>query len=343
VRHELRGEGLSGFTVRWFAIVAFMILLGACSRDSPDASQPGPVAVLLVEQEVTDFTPPAAVLVAAGRLDGRRICLDPGHDQYWTPGATARDRTGRVPKHPATGMELHEHELTLDLAYWTKLLLEEEGASVCVTRRPREEGGGLYIEPYDFTGDGLVRALAIEDVPEQMQPRIDWANLFGAEILVSLHFNGSGDPRMRGTEVYYSKGSPREIEGYALASALLKAMLSTLEEVGYPSISRGVLSDAYQRYPSETVRRLLSNNAAAIRSKGLDPASCLDCARLVTLGNNPMSLTNGAFVAALVEVEFLSNPDVVESLTLRPDLFDLLARALRDGLIEFFGRSVSVR
>ena len=341
--HKVRGARLSGFQVWWPALVAFMTLLGACNRDSPADSQSGPVAVLLVEQEVADFTPPASAPVAAGRLDGRRICLDPGHDQYWTPGATALDRNGRLPKHPATGMELHEHELTLDLAYWTKLLLEEEGASVCVTRRPREEGGGLYIEPYDFTGDGLVRTLAIEDVPEQMQPRIDWANLFGAEILVSLHFNGSGDPRMRGTEVYYSKGSTREIEGYVLASSLLEAMLSTLEEVAYPSISRGVLSDAYQRYPSETVRRLLSNNSAAIRSKGLDPTSCLDCARLVTLGNNPMSQTNGIFVAALVEVEFLSNPDVVESLILRPDLYDLLAKALRDGLIEYFGSDVSLR
>ena len=50
-----------------------------------------------------------------------------------------------------------------------------------------------------------------------------------------------------------------------------------------------------------------------VRANGVDPANCLDCYRLVTLGNNPMSLHRGSYVGAVVEIDFLSNPDVVET------------------------------
>ena len=55
-----------------------------------------------------------------------------------------------------------------------------------------------------------MRVGPVEDTPERTQPRIDWANDFGAEIVVSIHFNGLDDRRVRGTEVYYTDGGSRE-------------------------------------------------------------------------------------------------------------------------------------
>jgi len=269
-------------------------------------------------------------------LEGRRICVDPGHDAKWAPGAVGRNYAGVVPVHPADGVPLYEHELTLSVAYRLKALLEADGASVCVTQRPREEGGGNHVEPADYTGDGLVRVSGVEDTPERTQPRIDWANDFGAEILVSVHFNGLDDRRVRGTEVYYTDGGPREALNRLLATSLMDGTLSQLRDAGFDATSRGIRSDLYQRYSAEDTRRLLQNNASVIRANGYDPASCRDCLRLLTTGNNPMSVRPGTYVSALVEVEFISNPDVVERLIMRPDAFEVIAKGLERGVLAYY-------
>ena len=247
-----------------------------------------------------------------------------------------RNYAGVVPVHPTDGVPLYEHELTLSVAYRLKALLEADGASVCVTQRPREEGGGNHVEPVDYTGDGLVRTSGVEDTPERTQPRIDWANDFGAEILVSIHFNGLDDRRVRGTEVYYTDGGPREASNRLLASSLLDGTLSALRDAGFDATSRGIRSDLYQRYGAEDTRRLLQNNASVIRANGYDPANCRECMRLLTTGNNPMSVRPGNYVSALVEVEFLSNPDVVERLIMRPDAFDVIAQGLERGVLAYY-------
>jgi N-acetylmuramoyl-L-alanine amidase len=275
---------------------------------------------------------------AAARLGARRICIDPGHDAYWVVGASGRTASGVVPLHPTERVPLTEHELTLGVAYRLKALLEAEGAEVCVTRKPREEGGGLQIEPYDFNGDGRVRTAGVTaaDGPERIQPRIDWANQFGAEVLVSIHFNGIEDAGVRGTEVYYSDVARTAAEGRQLASLVLESLLHELRSAGYAAVSRGVLSDRYQRYTAAETAALIATNAAAIRANGHDPARCPDCLRLLTLGNNPMSREMGSYLAILVEVEFLSNPWVVETLIMRPDLFDLAAAGIANGILRFF-------
>src|SRR5262245_23369962 len=192
-------------------------------------------------------------------LAGRRICIDPGHDAKWAPGAAGRNNAGAVPVHPTENVPLYEHELTLSVAYRLRALLEADGAAVCVTQRPREEGGGNHIEPSDYTGDGVVRIGPVEDTPERTQPRIDWANEFGAEILVSIHFNGLDDRRVRGTEVYYTDGGPLEASNRLLASSLLEGTLSALRGAGFDATSRGIRSDLYQRYSPEDTRRLIQH------------------------------------------------------------------------------------
>jgi N-acetylmuramoyl-L-alanine amidase len=296
-----------------------MVTAGAAGTEAP-ASSP-----------VTESPAPTS-------LAGHRICLDPGHDSYWVAGASGRTSSGSVPRHPQAQIPLVEHELTLQVAYRLKSLLESEGAYVCVTRRPAEEGGYLAIEPYDYTGDGRVRPASrtVEDVPELIQPRIDLANSFRAEILVSIHFNGSEDQRLRGTEVYYTDAGPREAQGRELAQSLLSALTAEMRAAGHATLDRGVRSDRYQRYSQQETLRLFANNAAVIRANGHDPGDCPDCYRQLTLGNNPMSLHRGTYVGALVEVEFLSNPDVVEGFILRPDSLDVIAKGLLQGIKGYF-------
>jgi N-acetylmuramoyl-L-alanine amidase len=287
------------------------------------------VAVDTVPAILPELPPPK-------RLAGRRICLDPGHDWYWVIGASARDRAGAVPVHPTEGIPLTENVLNLVVAYRLAGLLEAEGASVCVTRNL---DGFLQVEPYDYTGDGIVRpgGVAEEDVGERVQPRIDWANQFGAEILLSIHFNGSENPARSGTEAYYSDLSARADESFRLGASVLDRLLAALRAAGYEPTDRGVASDRYtQRTPAQRAR-LLAHNDATIRSHGVDPADCPQCDGLLPLGANPVSLHLGNYTAALIEVEYMTNPDVVEQLLLRPDVVDLVARGLADGILAYYG------
>ena len=335
-----------------------MILAAACSGSSSRTGQRAPARLVTPATTGTAPTPSvgpkaepeplsgqattaeeSAVDAGApreGRLAGRRICLDPGHDAYWGVGASARDSRGATPVHPTEGIRLVEFELTLKVAYRLADLLAQEGADVCVTRR---EDGSLQIEPYDFTGDGQVRpdGQAVEDSPERTQPRIDWANRFGAEVLVSVHFNGADDPAVRGTEVYYSDVGPLAERGRVLADVLLRSLLDEMNARGYATVDRGTRIDRYQRYPSEVQAAFLRNNAGTIVRNGADPGNCPDCSRIGVLGNNPMSLTRAMYVGTLVEVEYLSNPYAVDALIMRPDSVDIIATGLAKGVLTYLG------
>jgi N-acetylmuramoyl-L-alanine amidase len=326
-------------------LLAMALLAGSCTPATSPArgAEPAPTSSTFVTgagSSAMPVAPPDDVAASTGRaptgpLAGRRICLDPGHDATWDLGATGYDRDGNVPVHPTEGIRLDEHELTLQVAYRLAGLLEQDGATVCVTRK---EDGSLQIPPYDFTGDGQVRTEgeAIEDSPERIQPRIDWANAAGAEVLVSLHLNGVADPEVRGTEVYYSDVGPAAAPDRALADALLAGLLDDFRDAGYDPVDRGVRGDRYDHEPSGALAAFLEHNAATIVANGADPADCPDCERLGVLGHNPMALHLGTYVGALVEMEFLSNADVVESLLLRPDAVDVLAGGLADGLLSYF-------
>jgi N-acetylmuramoyl-L-alanine amidase len=319
------------------AVVLSVLLVIAAGCSSPDTRarvqgrRSGPTTTGPTARPATNSHPPAQ-----GRLAGRRICLDPGHESYWIIGTAARDRNGAVPTHPTEQIPLLEHLLNLKVAYRLAGMLESEGADVCVTRKP---DGPLQIEPYDYTGDGIVRPDRVSevDVGERVQPRIDWANRFGADILLSIHFNGSEDSSRSGTEIYYSDTSPRAAEAVQLGSAVMRSLLAELASVGYAGQSRGVAHDRYARDPQEIRAQRIDHYAAIIRSHGVDPDNCPQCDGLLPLGNNPFSLNLGTYAAALVEVEYMTNADVVERLLLRPDVVDVVARGLAQGILTFYG------
>jgi hypothetical protein len=202
------------------------------------------------------------------------------------------------------------------------------------------EGGRRRVlrQPYDFNGDGIVRpnGRALEDTPEIVQPRIDAANEFGATVLLSVHFNGSSDAFVRGSEAYFSDGATNAATNRRLAASVLTELLAEMQTAGHAVTDLGIKSDAYQRYGDAEFRRMLASNATVIRANGNDPARCPDCYRLMTLGNNPMSLHGATYAGVLVEVEFLSNPAVVEDFLMRPDSLDVIARGLMRGLVGYF-------
>ena len=98
-----------------------------------------------------------------------RIAIDPGHSGPYEPGACAGGVT--------------EAEVVMEIADRTARLLQEAGHEVLLTR----------------LGD-------IED--EGLTWRAEIANLWGAELFLSIHANSFSDAAAHGTEVYHYPDSP---------------------------------------------------------------------------------------------------------------------------------------
>ncbi|MDY6795366.1 MAG: N-acetylmuramoyl-L-alanine amidase [Actinomycetota bacterium] len=100
----------------------------------------------------------------AGALVGWKFCIDAGH------GGSDAGAIGP--------MGLTEKEVNLNVAFKLKLLLEEEGAEILMTRT--------------------------EDAYVGISERYDMANAWGADRFISLHHNGIIDPDVNGTETLVS-------------------------------------------------------------------------------------------------------------------------------------------
>jgi N-acetylmuramoyl-L-alanine amidase len=117
---------------------------------------------------VLALVPVAEAQTAGSSVSGKKIVLDPGHGGS-DSGATQKTANGT----------LLEKEQNLIVANKLKGLLEGSGATVYMTR----------------TTD---KALSNTQ-------RYEYANTTGADILVSLHMNGSSDPKVDYTNVLYGK------------------------------------------------------------------------------------------------------------------------------------------
>ena len=107
---------------------------------------------------------PVEKTAARERLNGIKVCLDPGHGGS-DPG-TVNESYG-----------MHESEINLDVAFGLQLLLEGAGAQVVLTRTD-----DVYLENYD---------------------RYTFCNEQAATILVSLHTNSVVDPTWDGALALY--------------------------------------------------------------------------------------------------------------------------------------------
>jgi N-acetylmuramoyl-L-alanine amidase len=144
------------------------------------------------------------------------VALDPGH---------SRADVGAV------GSGLREFQLTLDLAQRVRARLEGAQLSVRLTRaddQPLTE----YLDPN-----------STPQTQAEQEARIAAAG--PTRVYVSLHFNG-GPANLRGTETYFNPDrapDARAADG-ALALALQQHVVAALaEDVGYPTLDRGVKSD----------------------------------------------------------------------------------------------------
>lgn len=128
----------------------------------------------------------------------------------------------------AVGGGLREDDLTLAIANRVKELLQARGLTVALSR---QDDNPLT----DFSASDPTEAVRMEQ-----EARI--AAVGNAKLYVSIHFNGYGDPAVRGAEAYYN-GDNYGNESRSVAEAVQERLLADVRAAGYALPDRGAKED----------------------------------------------------------------------------------------------------
>jgi N-acetylmuramoyl-L-alanine amidase len=212
-------------TWRWPAIIALILALGACGTDAavPSSAPSSPPAATEAiatpsqrpEGGTVEPAPGSDSAVYEANPGSIVVAIDPGHGGCLDWG---------VPDPSERGPELAEKTLTLAIAQRLRDLLTDEGIGVLMIRDADEALAGDDYPPLgcegppfrDVNGDGV--AGFGPDVPEatrtrdELQARLDLANLAGADALISIHINspseGGQQVEIAFSETFYTDETP---------------------------------------------------------------------------------------------------------------------------------------
>jgi len=250
------------------------------------------------------------------------VCIDPGHGG-WDYGfqRTWPDMTAQAPV-------LNESELNLGMAYMLKDRLESEGIKVVMTRT-----GGEAVNLYgaDVNGDGKTIFDGNTEPDrrqngdwDELQARINVCNENHADILISVHINGTpGIADARGYEVFYTAYPTRPFGDLSatLANDVYRRISQGMIGAGYTGPGRNVKSDSElqaEKYSYGASDHLLLTGPAV--DKG---------GRKLVPSNMP---------AIVVEPVFLSNEEDTNFIA-DPKNQKMLADAYADGILDYFAKN----
>src|SRR5919204_4256062 len=186
-------------------------------------SRPRPIARHLVLLGAA-----SAALMGPGRIfraEPLHVTLDPGH------GGPEIGASYRF----ADGLVLQEKALNLRVALRLHDLLQQAGYAVSLTR---STDGPVNVDDRDLNGDGQV------GLADDLQARVDRANRGGSDILVSIHFNGTSDPSVRGTYTLWNPDRPFADRSRRLAELVHRYLVTALRHSGYATLANGARTDA---------------------------------------------------------------------------------------------------
>jgi len=219
-------------------LVAALTAVALIMRDIRSGSMetPAPTAQMVIPPAAgSDGGASALDIVANPLFAGKVICLDAAH------GGIDRgfERTGDASA-PAMDEALYTAAYTRELAGQ----LTAMGFSVITTR----DGDAVRNPQFqDVNRDGLTRENGSTEAEsehyallDEMQARIDFCNNENADLLVSLHFDGSTDPNETGFTTWYAEGRADSVESQRLAQLLNQQLGAGLAAAGFAVTDRGV-------------------------------------------------------------------------------------------------------
>ncbi len=225
----------------------------------------------------------------------RIVMLDPGH------GGT---ETGAV---DVTGT-LVEKTLTLEVAKKAATDLEALGYRVYLTRTSDQP---VNTPPRDLNHDGKI------DHVDEFDARTLAANRRHADVFVSIHFDGSTDPTIRGTHGYYCPARPFWRQSQMLADDITSAVTASVRKSGYDDVDAGVETDVADVVPQTRA----------------------DYPWFLVLGPSRKNwLTGTAMPGALIENLFLSSPRDTAALR-KPATIAAIAQGYAAGIHAYFAHT----
>lgn len=169
--------------------------------------------------------------------DGRNVvCLDPGH------GGSDR---GNVRLDDNDQVLLQEKDFTLAHALRLGERLSARGFEVVFTRTADVEANPTNA---DVNGDGDVAppgGEATSQEADDLQARINTCNEAGADLLVSIHYNGAENAALEGYEVWYNDKRPFSDRSLAFAERIYRLLGERMEAAGYAAVPHGLGIEAF--------------------------------------------------------------------------------------------------
>ena len=186
----------------------------------------------------------------------------------------------------AVNGDVVEKDVNLRVALLVADLLKQAGYDVLLTRSTDTH---VNTTERDTNQDGKVT------VEDDLQARNDLINAAGADIVLSIHHNGSNTP-MRGTMSFYCADRPQAARSKALASFLQSSLLARYREAGYASPDLGVRDDVNLGKPGGHLVMLGPATEYVIRPTTM-----------------PGALGEGLFISDPTEASLLKEPRILRA------------------------------
>lgn len=170
---------------------------------------------------------PRGAVAAAPPTPPQTVVLDPGHGGSETGAA---DASG----------QLLEKDLTLRVARKAAGYLKAMGYRVYLTRTTDR---AVNTPARDRNHDGKI------DRVDEFDARTLFADSQHADVFVSIHFDGSSDPTVRGTHGYYCPARPFWRQSKMLADLVTNSVASAVQRSGYADLNKGIETDVADVVP----------------------------------------------------------------------------------------------
>lgn len=222
------------------ALVVAAVLAFKGSGDGADPTPTAGAAVVMAPSNapVVTIATPAGDLAYDERNAEITICIDAGHGG--NDMGYQRTATSNVPA-------MDESYFNLAIAKELEQRLLQRGFVVIMTRT---DDNDVNVNDVDSNNDGQTGgrdsqtdASIVPGDLDEIQSRIDVCNDGRADLLVSIHVDGSSDPAVRGSRVWYSETRPFTQENQALAGLMYEKLEEQMRQVGYPWIGRGISNE----------------------------------------------------------------------------------------------------
>ncbi|MDQ3693069.1 MAG: N-acetylmuramoyl-L-alanine amidase [Chloroflexota bacterium] len=240
----------------------------------PTAPPPSPTPVPVE----TVVPPPSPASGAAGRT----VCIDPGHGGA-DLGNVRLDENGQL--------LLQEKDFTLPHSLMLADRLRAAGIEVVMTRTTDTE---VNPDNGDVNNDGTVAPAGGEARSNQLddlQARINICNQAGADILVSVHYNGAENAFLQGYEVWYNGDRPFSENSALLARLMHTELGNQYAAAGYDAFDKGIGIEAHALTGPARPGSLVPSEMPGIIVEGLFLSNDDDAAFIVTDAAAPALVT----------------------------------------------------